>query len=35
MNAKIILLVSLIYYKIKTIIRIRDIIDSIQNITKI
>lgn len=35
MNAKIILLVSLIYYKIKTIIQIRDIIDSIQNITKI
>ena len=35
MNAKIMLLVSLIYYKIKTIIQIRDIIDSIQNITKI
>ena len=36
MNTKIILLVSLSYYKIKkTIVQIRDIIDSIKNLTKI
>ena len=36
MNTKIILLVSLSYYKIKkTTVQIRDIIDSIKNLTKI